>query len=102
MSLAKRASQRFGVFFLLVLFLTPAGEAAWRGRRSWCPPPEVGVPWGPAELLPDPEQAVRAVLDAQVAAWNRGDLEGFMAGYWQSPDLTFFSGDKVTRGWPAT
>src|SRR5207302_5239658 len=26
--------------------------------------------------------AVRAVLDAQVAAWNRGDIEGFMDGYW--------------------
>ncbi|HNG96278.1 MAG TPA: DUF4440 domain-containing protein, partial [Acidobacteriota bacterium] len=31
---------------------------------------------------------VRAVLDAQVAAWNRGDLEGFMKGYWRSPELT--------------
>lgn len=46
--------------------------------------------------------AVRAVLDAQVAAWNRGDLEGFMAGYWRSPDLEFYSGDKVTLGWDAT
>lgn len=34
--------------------------------------------------------AVRAVLDAQAAAWNRGDLDGFMAGYWKSPALTFF------------
>ena len=46
--------------------------------------------------------AIRAVLDAQVAAWNRGDLEGFMAGYWRSPDLEFYSGDKFTLGWDAT
>jgi beta-aspartyl-peptidase (threonine type) len=46
--------------------------------------------------------AVRAVLDAQVQAWNRGDLEGFMAGYWNSPDLVFHSGATVTRGWQAT
>ncbi len=47
-------------------------------------------------------KAIRAVLDAQVTAWNKGDLEGFMAGYWQSPDLSFFSGKTKTRGWQAT
>ena len=46
--------------------------------------------------------AARAVLDAQVEAWNRGDLEGFMAGYWRSPDLVFCSGATVTRGWDET
>lgn len=51
---------------------------------------------------PPSEKAIRAVLDAQVAAWNKEDLEGFMAGYWKSPDLTFVSGDKITRGWEAT
>ncbi len=45
------------------------------------------------------EDAIRAVLNAQVEAWNRHDLEGFMAGYWHSPDLTFFSGDTRTSGW---
>jgi ketosteroid isomerase-like protein len=45
---------------------------------------------------------VRAVLDAQVAAWNRGDLEGFMAGYWRSPELVFLSGGTVTKGWDET
>ena len=43
--------------------------------------------------------AVRAVLDAQVAAWNRGDIEGFMDGYWRSPETVFVSGDTVTHGW---
>jgi beta-aspartyl-peptidase (threonine type) len=42
---------------------------------------------------------VRAVLDAQVAAWNRGDIEGFMRGYAESDDTIFISGDTVTRGW---
>jgi uncharacterized protein (TIGR02246 family) len=46
--------------------------------------------------------SVRAVLDAQVEAWNRGDLDGFMAGYWRSPDLVFCSGATVTRGWDET
>ena len=45
---------------------------------------------------------VRQILDSQVAAWNKGDLKGFMAGYWKSEKLTFFSGDKIEHGWQAT
>ena len=44
-------------------------------------------------------EAVRAVLDAQVAAWNRGDIDGFMDGYMRGPDTIFISGDSMTRGW---
>jgi ketosteroid isomerase-like protein len=47
-------------------------------------------------------QAIRSVLEAQVEAWNKGDLEGFMRGYWNSPDLTFFSGGTFTSGWKTT
>jgi beta-aspartyl-peptidase (threonine type) len=56
----------------------------------------------PPAPRPAAEEAIRAVLDAQVAAWNKGDLEGFMTGYWRSPDLTFFSAGNRTRGWQAT
>jgi uncharacterized protein (TIGR02246 family) len=54
--------------------------------------------------LPGPDAAkdVRAVWTTQVEAWNRGDLEGFMAGYWKSSDLVFFSNGTETRGWQAT
>ena len=50
----------------------------------------------------DDTAAVHALLAAQVAAWNRGDLESFMAGYWRSPELMFCSGANVTKGWDAT
>ena len=43
--------------------------------------------------------AIRAVLDAQAVAWNRGDVETYMDGYARSPDTVFVSGDRVTRGW---
>lgn len=43
--------------------------------------------------------AIRAVLDAQAAAWSRGDLEGYMDGYDRSPDTEFVGGDTITRGW---
>jgi beta-aspartyl-peptidase (threonine type) len=47
-------------------------------------------------------KAIERVLRVQQEAWNRHDLEGFMAGYWNSPELTFFSGAKEHDGWQAT
>jgi beta-aspartyl-peptidase (threonine type) len=46
--------------------------------------------------------AIQKVLDDQAAAWNHGDLKRFMAGYWKSDQLSFFSGNKKTAGWDAT
>ena len=45
---------------------------------------------------------IRALLEAQTSAWNRGDLEGYMQGYWRSGELTFFSGASRTAGWEKT
>jgi uncharacterized protein (TIGR02246 family) len=42
---------------------------------------------------------IRAVMARQVAAWNRGDIDGFMDGYARSDATEFVSGDKITRGW---
>lgn len=47
-------------------------------------------------------EGIKHVLLSQVEAWNHGNLEGFMQGYWHSPDLTFFSGASETRGWEPT
>jgi ketosteroid isomerase-like protein len=46
-------------------------------------------------------QAIRRVITDQQAAWNRKDLEGFMSGYWNSPELTFFAGGHESKGWQA-
>ena len=48
------------------------------------------------------QKAIEQVLRSQQEAWNRHDLEVFMAGYWNSPQLTFFSGAKEHDGWQAT
>jgi uncharacterized protein (TIGR02246 family) len=45
-----------------------------------------------------PEQPIHQVLDDQVAAWNRGDIDVFMHGYDNSPNTTFV-GKSVQRGW---
>jgi beta-aspartyl-peptidase (threonine type) len=46
--------------------------------------------------------AVTQVLGSQMKAWNDHDLDAFMAGYWKSAELTFFSGANEKRGWQAT
>jgi beta-aspartyl-peptidase (threonine type) len=48
------------------------------------------------------KKAIQRVLDEQSAAWNKGDLKAFMSGYWNSQELSFFSGNDKTRGWQST
>src|SRR3954469_3242180 len=48
------------------------------------------------------EQDITKVMNDQVTAWNRGDIDGFMRGYWNSDKLIFVSGANVTRGWQPT
>jgi uncharacterized protein (TIGR02246 family) len=43
--------------------------------------------------------SIRAVIDAQRDAWNKGDIEGYMDGYDRSDHTVFVSGDSVTHGW---
>lgn len=47
-------------------------------------------------------KAIERVLHKQQQAWNRHDLETFMKSYWNSPELTFFSGANEHDGWQAT
>jgi len=47
-------------------------------------------------------RAIQAILEDQNDAWNRGDVDAFMEGYWNSPELTFVSGGTVTKGWQQT
>jgi ketosteroid isomerase-like protein len=46
-----------------------------------------------------PAAEIQRVIRAQESAWNRGDIEAFMNGYWRSDETVFISGDEVTRGW---
>jgi ketosteroid isomerase-like protein len=75
------------LFFFLIMFVAMSGEVC-------------------AQRTPDGNGSAKAeverVLRTQQEAWNRHDLEGFMAGYWNSPELTFFSGAKENHGWQAT
>jgi uncharacterized protein (TIGR02246 family) len=52
-----------------------------------------------AQSPEDAKAEIRAVIATQEEAWNRGDIEQFMAGYARAETTTFVSGDEVTRGW---
>lgn len=45
--------------------------------------------------------AILKILDEQQSAWNNGDVNGFMKGYWNSPELTFAGSGGIARGWEA-
>lgn len=38
-------------------------------------------------------------IESQQNAWNEGDIDGFMNGYWKNDSLMFISGDHVSYGW---
>ncbi|MFN5034594.1 MAG: YybH family protein [Bacteroidota bacterium] len=46
--------------------------------------------------------AILDLLDTQTAAWNKGDLQGFMKGYWENDSLRFIGKSGITYGWSNT
>ena len=48
------------------------------------------------------ETAIRQLLDKQTAAWNQGDIDRFMDGYWENDSLMFIGKSGVTYGWTNT
>lgn len=49
-----------------------------------------------------PDPAIRRILHEQILAWNRGDLEAFMKGYWNNDSLQFVGKSGVTYGYVNT
>jgi len=58
--------------------------------------PSIASPAGPSD-----EDQIRAVLDMQTAAWNRGDIDTFMTGYWKSDQTEFIGASGIARGYQA-
>lgn len=48
------------------------------------------------------KQAIIKVMQSQQVAWNNGDLEGYMQGYWKSDSLLFVGSSAPTHGWQTT
>ncbi|MEO1243118.1 MAG: DUF4440 domain-containing protein [Pseudomonadota bacterium] len=101
--------------------VTPVTQAALQESEEPAPAPQpveaAPVKTQAPEAAPEPrpakkaeaparprtaEEIILASLNAQVAAWNEGNLDAFMETYWKSDKLKFVSGNKVTQGWSAT
>lgn len=48
------------------------------------------------------ESAIRQLLFEQTQAWNNGNIEAFMQGYWKSDSLAFIGKNGITYGWHKT
>ncbi len=48
------------------------------------------------------EKTIQTILKEQTGAWNRGDIDGFMQGYWNNDSLLFVGKSGVTYGWQNT
>jgi ketosteroid isomerase-like protein len=64
------------------------------------------LPWGRwsrllsgVDLRDRDRSAIVAILNAQQAAWNNGDVDAFLEGYWHSPAVTFSGASGLVRGW---
>ncbi|MDO9157261.1 nuclear transport factor 2 family protein [Sediminibacterium sp.] len=49
-----------------------------------------------------PEKQIRRILKEQTAAWNRGDIDAFMQGYWNNDSLLFVGKNGPTYGFTNT
>jgi len=63
--------------------------------------PSTGYPLraGNADPHSTDRAAILGILNAQQAAWNHGDVDAFLQGYWHSPELTFAGSSGIARGW---
>lgn len=68
-------------YFLLLLLLCTISAAAQKNKQ---------------------ERTILKILDEQTAAWNRGDIDSFMKGYWENDSLMFIGKSGITYGWGNT
>ena len=81
------------------------------GRVGWLVVAALGVlaslravpaGFGPgADARESDRAAISKILKEQQSAWNRGEVDAFLEGYWHSPELTFSGSGGIARGWDA-
>lgn len=81
------------------------------GRMRWLVVAALGVlaslravpaHFGPgADARESDRAAISKILNEQQSAWNRGEVDAFLEGYWHSPELTFSGSGGIARGWDA-
>jgi len=80
----------FGLFIFMIFFMFLGTFASAQSSPKITPSPAAQK---------ENVQAIKNVLQRQVAAWNRGDIPAFMDGYWKSDDLEFVNAAGIFQGW---
>ncbi len=62
---------------------------------------ESRAPADGTDTIPDIATQVTRMLERSAEAWNRGDLEGFMADYLRAPTTTYVGSSGLVVGWEA-
>jgi len=63
----------------------------------------ISILWSSTGITQDRNaRAILDLLDTQTAAWNKGDLQAFMKGYWENDSLRFIGKSGITYGWSNT
>jgi len=101
------AMRTFSSSLLVALLLSAFGRPLQAPQSSTPTPavqaqPDAAQAEANHEARDEAEEGIKHMLVSQIEAWNHGQLEAFMQGYWHSPDLTFFSGATITKGWEPT
>lgn len=87
------------LWVFLLAATTTAGLLTFRGQASERSVSSNDSARFEQERAPSADAALRALLTAQAADWNRGDIDAFMRGYWNSRETTFAGTSGVSRGW---
>jgi beta-aspartyl-peptidase (threonine type) len=84
----RTSSRRQWLAFCLILAGLAGAGVAVRARQSREKQP-----------LREDRAAIELLLAAQVKAWNGGNVDEFLKGYWRSEELTFSGSGGISRGW---
>jgi ketosteroid isomerase-like protein len=90
---------RKGLWVFLMVAMAVVGVTAFRARVIDASGTMANSGAVYQERVDGAVAAVRALLTAQMADWNRGDIDGFMRGYWKSEETTFAGTSGISRGW---
>ncbi len=70
-----------------------------RGKKGYSESQDAYSHSGMTIASMDKTARIRFVLRQQLEAWNAGNMEGYMQGYWNSDSLQFITAKKITYGY---
>ena len=92
---------KYALFLFALLFVQGCNTSAESRKFSGLSETSTEAPVH-SEFTSEDEKMIREIMMRQQNAWNEGDLEGFMKGYWKNDKLRFIGSRGITYGWDQT